>query len=111
MIDRESVKSEIARLEDTARTYADIEHLAIYYIIREMGETVTEEQELDDILPALRKYQRAKKQYALNILTQEGVNAELKKLVVEINEFLQSLYSGTTADAERAILGGIKKIV
>lgn len=64
--------------------------------------------ELNDIMPALKEYQNAKADFQQHKITQEGVNHHLKRLVVEINEFLVMLYSNTTSPEEREILDGIK---
>lgn len=64
--------------------------------------------ELNDILPALKEYQQAKTEFAQHKITQEGVNHALRRLVVEINEFITVLYSNTTAPEEREILSGLK---
>lgn len=64
--------------------------------------------ELNDILPALKKYQQAKTDFTQHKITQEGVNHSLRRLVVEINEFITVLYSNTTAPEEREILRDIK---
>lgn len=66
--------------------------------------------ELNDILPALKEYNQAKEEFKQHKITQEGVNHSLRRLVVEINEFITVLYSNTTAPEERKILSGLKSI-
>ncbi len=64
-------------------------------------------EELNDILPALKEYQRAKSEFMQHKITQEGVNHYLQRLIVEINEFITVLYSNTTSPEEREIIGNI----
>ncbi len=64
--------------------------------------------ELNDILPALKEYQQAKADFAQHKITQDGVNHYLRRLVVEINEFITVLYSNTAAPEERKILSDLR---
>ena len=72
------------------------------------NDTPTIQDELTDIMPSLSKYLKAKNKFKTKTTTQEGVNLELRKLVVEINEFLTVLYAHSTSPTEREILKKIK---
>ena len=65
-------------------------------------------QELNDILPSLDRYIQAKENFKNNTATQSGVNAELERLIVELNEFIVLLYSYSTDPSETDILKKIK---
>lgn len=75
---------------------------------KQINDNTSITNELNDILPALREYQQSKFEFAQHKITQEGVNHSLRRLVVEINEFITILYSNTTATEEREILKDLK---
>ena len=75
---------------------------------KQINANTTVTDELNDILPALKDYQQAKADFTQHKITQEGVNHALRRLVVEINEFITVLYSNTTAPEEREILSDLK---
>lgn len=66
-------------------------------------------QELSEILPALEEYTNAKQDFQNHTITQDGVNVTLSKLVVQINEFIDLLYSYSTDASESELLNKIRE--
>lgn len=116
MLSIDEIKKSIIELENGDTNYINCRNLASLYIILNHYKAHTESayksddvtNELNDILPALKEYQQAKEDFIQHKITQDGINHVLKRLVVEINEFITVLYSNTTAPEEREILNNIK---
>ena len=65
-------------------------------------------KELDDILPSYIDYIGSKRKSAMTLISDEYTCINMQRLCKEIKDFIQSLYTGTSSDAERNV---IKKLI
>lgn len=98
----------IDELEQSETSLSNVRNLSALYNVKthlvgtENYDSV--ERELKDILPSYRQYIDAKRQYQLKEVTIDRVHMHMKKLCQEIQEFIQTLYSGTESKEEREML-------
>lgn len=107
----EEINNTIEALEESSTTFGNCEKLASLYICREYLARRNEpklkdhelkvESEINDILPQYRDYCQVKRRYQLNEINEKPVISSMKKLCVEIKEFIQILYSNTDMEDER----------
>lgn len=94
-------------LENEAETLVDVSNLASLYIVRGERQKRLEslsdsvERELGDILPTYKKYCAIKRRYQLNELPDNAVVHALSNVLIEIEEFLYTLYTNTDLPIER----------
>lgn len=101
----------IYELENAPTTFQNCINLAALYTVRDhMLNARTEdvakredisEKELSDILPAYQSYVNKKREFQLGNMTIESVTNAMKKLCVEIEEFISILYSTTESKNDR----------
>lgn len=101
----------IKELEESDVTFENVRELACLYIVRtNLGEDKpvvinnNVEKELNDILPRYRDYCDIKRKYQLNEITEDAVIEAVKRLCLEIQEFIDSLYTSTNFYRERRLL-------
>lgn len=100
MITKNELLKSIREFEKNPQSYNDIEKLATFYIVYNQlfaeqpivhYQLNEQQQELDDIFPALHEYQT------------ERSRMNLQRLCNEIVEFIQSVYASTIDKEERLI--------
>ena len=114
MLDLEEINNTIKELENADTTFDTCIKLSALYTVKsnlEQPPRNETENELDDILPAYRKYINAKREYQLNGGDESSMIKYMKLLCVEISEFLNSLYSGTSTENEREFIKSIFPII
>lgn len=107
----EEIEDRIYDLEYEVTTAQNAIELAALYIIRDElykignnGVVTGVTEELNDILPAYRKYCDTKRKYQLHELTEEAVVHGLETVCKEIEDLIITIYSGTDMGKERRIL-------
>lgn len=101
------IQNTIKQLEQGETTFVNCEKLASLYIVSErLGNTDEVENELDDILPAYRKFCDVKRQYQSGFIDISVVLHQLELLCTEIQEFISVIYSNTNSPEERYIIVG-----
>lgn len=97
MLDLEEINNTISELENGETTFDTCIKLAALYTVRDkQSESVSEvEKELDDILPAYRKYVDVLKAYQMGNSSDSALLDCMQLLCQEIQEFIISLYSST----------------
>ena len=104
MIDINEINDTIRTLEAGDTTYENCMKLASLYTVRNHLADKATETELNDILPQYRKYCNIKRKYYFDEVAPDAVYQSLDYLCMEIQEFLDSLYTGTSSQNEREIL-------
>lgn len=106
-MDIQAIMDNINELENGITNVDNVQELANLYIVRDnllKHNTNPIEQELNDILPAYKKYCVTKRKFQLKEITEEAVLSDMKLLCQEISEFIHTLYSNTDFYKERALL-------
>lgn len=106
-MDIQAIMDNINELENSITNVDNVQELANLYIVRDnllKHNTNIVEQELNDILPAYKKFCNTKTKYQLHEVTEEAVLDDMKLLCQEISEFIHTLYSNTDFYKERALL-------
>ncbi len=102
----------IADLEKSESSLSNIRNLSALYTVRDKlspkTETDTTRKELDDILPSYIEYVTSKRHSAMTLTSDEFVLINMQKLCKEIREFIHTLYTSTSSEAERKV---IKKLI
>ena len=111
MLDLQEINNTIEQLENGDTNFANCQKLASLYIVRdnlqkakiqpESGQIDGVEKELSDILPQYRLYVTVKRKYQLHELPKEAVMLAMTDVCQEIQEFIQTLYTGTDMAYER----------
>jgi len=104
MIDMNKINDTILELEAGDTTYENCIKLAALYTIQSRTSNDTGETELNEILPQYKKYCEVKRRHYFDEVTVEAVHESLNYLCIEIQEFLDTLYIGTSSPDEREIL-------
>ena len=99
----------IAELRAGATNYANCDKLACLVICRQFlteNSDIKEKviQEYTDILPKYREYCEIKKQYQTGDLSEQKLINAMKDVCVEIQEFIETLYTNTELLQERTII-------
>lgn len=113
MLDIEEIDNTIEELLEGPTTFDNVNKLASLYIVKDhiqnrmettpdTSENVVDE--LDDILPAYRKYKEIKKQFQLKEVTKELVISSMKNVCREITEFIYALYGNTECEECRNLI-------
>lgn len=105
----EEINNTIEALEQSSTTFGNCEKLASLYICKEylnrqpvIDTQQAVEREINDILPQYRNYCNIKRRYQLNEISKAPVISSVEKVCIEIEEFIQTLYSSTDMEEERA---------
>lgn len=103
MLDLVMINETIRELENGDTTFDSCIKLSALYQVRKELELPQSqvEDELDDILPAYRKYIQTKIQYQMGAGSENSVINCIQLLCQEILEFINSLYSSTNGENER----------
>ena len=102
-----AIEEAIQTLENDDTTFDNVSELASLYICRQyMNKPLNlmvsgTQKELEDILPYYMKYTDIKKRYQLNQTSEGEVIQGIKNVCREIQEFIETLYSGTDMNKER----------
>ena len=105
MLDINEIQNTIKQLEDGDTTFDACIKLASLYIVADRLNVSDEvESELSDILPAYQIYKEVKRRYQMNDTTFDKVLSSLAILSQEIDEFIDTLYTGTDDVKERHII-------
>ena len=102
-----AIEEAIQTLENDDTTFDNVSELASLYICRQyMNKPLnlmvsSTQKELEDILPYYMKYKDIKKRYHLNQTSEGEVIQGIKNVCREIQEFIETLYSGTDMNKER----------
>ena len=111
MLDLIEIKNTVRELEQGDTTFDACIKLASLYTVLDKLDTPTEpdgiENELDDILPAYKIFRDVKRRYQLQEVTQDKVINQIVIVCNEIEEFINTLYSGTDMPEERHIIVGM----
>ena len=103
----------ISELENNEETsLSNIRNLsALYNVKAHIIETQKDKttKELNDILPSYLIYVDTKRRYQLKEITETNVLLQLGNVCHEIQEFMQTLYSGTDTPEERRIIQDLIK--
>lgn len=100
----------IKELEESDVTFDNVRELACLYIVRsnlnnDASVAVNSvEKELNDILPRYKDYCEIKRKYQLNEINEEALLQAVKNLCLEIQEFIESLYTSTDFYRERKLI-------
>lgn len=106
-MDLRIIEDTITELEEAETTLENVQELAYLYIIRDKlskpstTNSNSVEKEYKDILPEYQNYVRIKQLYQRHELTDEAILPALKRVCLEIIEFIQILYSSTDLVKER----------
>lgn len=102
-MDIKIIKEAIQKLENSDTTIDNVAELSYLYIVREYlnGREDNVKKELNDILPAYNDYINCKRKFQLHKDNSDSMIYCFRILCEEIEEFICSLYSGTTTGKER----------
>lgn len=112
------IEDTIAELEQDATSFENCEKLASLYICRDnylkrfstvsdVSESVSHDYvatELQDILPAYKKYVETKRRYQQFEVVDKMLTYAMQNLCDEIVDFIAELYHNTETQAERALI-------
>lgn len=102
----------ITDLEKAESSLSNVRNLSALYNVRthliENKPKDIARKELDDILPSYIDYIGSKRKSAMTLISDEYTCINMQRLCKEIKDFIQSLYTGTSSDAERNV---IKKLI
>ena len=103
-MDIKIIEDTIKMLETSLTTADNVQELANLYIVRDnllKTDTNIVEQELNDILPAYKKFCTTKTKYQRQEVTEDAVIHDMKIVCQELKEFILSLYSNSDFYKER----------
>lgn len=101
------IERTIRELETGETSFDACQKLASLYVIRNEVNKFEEdnvEKELNDILPMYQMYVKTKRRYQRHEVSSVAVEESMKAVCKEIEEFIQTLYTGTEMTEEREIL-------
>ena len=104
MLDITEINNTIEELENGSTTFDNCLKLASLYIVRDNYKQDEVEEELDDILPAYRKYVDIKTKFQLHETTQEAVIFSLETVCSELKELIITLYKCADFEQEREVI-------
>jgi hypothetical protein len=102
-----AINEAIETLENSDTNFENVSELASLYICRANLQNLSNRQiervedELEDILPYYTKYREIKTRYQLNQTTEGEVILGIKNVCREIQQFIDTIYSGTDMNKER----------
>ena len=98
-----AINEAITDLEGGDTTQENVEELAALYVVRNNLQSTEDKtrSELQDIFPYYTKYKEIKKRYQMNQTIEYELSKAMKDVCKEIEEFIISLYSGTSMHKER----------
>ena len=100
-MDKTVVDEMINELENSDTTFQNCNDLAALYKVRDELGAAKVENEIDDILPAYRKYIETKTLYQLGQTDKESVIKSLDFVCQEIFDLIKTLYSCSDMPLER----------
>ncbi len=104
IMDIKAIEDNIKELENSITNVDNVQELACLYIVRDnllKQDTNIVEQELNDILPAYKKFCITKTKYQMQEVTEDAVVHDMKIVCQELKEFILSLYSNSDFYKER----------
>lgn len=105
-----AINAAIEDLEASETAVNTVQELAALYIVKdymenpEKGANLRVEREINDILPAYKKYCVIKRRFQVGEVQIEAINTAMKVLCKELGDLLCALYSGTNSDEERTAM-------
>lgn len=103
-MDIKAIEDNIKELENGITNVDNVQELASLYIVRDnllKMDINPVEQELNDILPAYKKFCNTKTKYQLQEVTEDAVIHDMKMICQELQEFILSLYNNSDFYKER----------
>ena len=106
----EEIQSEIKTLERDATTFSNVSKLASLYIVNERLQNGTQaivdgiQRELNDILPAYRKYVEVKRECQLKNTDKTALIDSIQLVCKELQEFILILYNNTECEECRNLI-------
>ena len=109
MLNIDEINATIQQLEGSPTTFDTCMKLASLYTVRDkMGvDENPVEQEVREILPQYEKYCSVKRMFQMREIGEQAVFESMAIVCVEIEEFINTLYSSTDTDTERTIIKGM----
>lgn len=111
------INNTIKELESADSSLSNIRNLASLYIVQGQMQnklnTVLQQSndvvlnELYEVIPSYKQYVIAKRRRQLNEISNDLVFDALNRLGKELKDFIKSLYTATSSENERLILGKI----
>ncbi len=111
----EEIQNEIKTLENDATTFSNVSKLASLYIVNErLQNAFTEavdapDRELNDILPAYRKYVEVKREFQLKNTDKTALIDSIQLVCKELQEFISTLYNNTECEECRNLIQNMIK--
>lgn len=115
MLDIEEIDNTIETLENGSTTFDNVLKLASLYIVKEhMQNAFTEsvdapERELNDVLPAYRKYKDIKRDFQLGNSSKDNLISTMKSVCTELKEFITTLHHNTECEECRNLIQNMIK--
>ena len=106
----EEIQNEIKTLENDDTTFSNVSKLASLYIVNERLQNVlrtkidSTQRELNDILPAYRKYVEVKKEFQLKNTDKTALIDSIQLVCKELQEFILTLYNNTECEECRNLI-------
>ena len=106
----EEIQNEIKTLENDATTFSNVSKLASLYIVNEHLQNGTQtivdgiQRELNDILPAYRKYVEVKREFQLKNTDKTALIDSIQLVCKELQEFISTLYNNTECEECRNLI-------
>ena len=108
------VNSMIRELEQSDSSLSTARNLAALYIIQgqlqgRLDDVLSKSDdavltELYEVIPSYKQYVIAKRRQQLNEISNDAVLSALTRLGKEIKDFIRTLYTSTSSEAERKVL-------
>ena len=106
----DEIDSMIEELSQSDGSLSTVRNLAALYIVQEKLNDIQNQTndrvltELYEVIPSYKQYVIAKRRQQLNEISDEVVLNTLTRLGKEIRDFIRTLYTSTSSDAERKVL-------
>ena len=106
----EEIQNEIKTLENDATTFSNVSKLASLYIVNERlqngAQTIVDgiQRELNDILPAYKKYVEIKREFQLKNADKTALIDSIQLVCKELQEFISTLYNNTECEECRNLI-------
>ena len=109
-MDIDEIQNEIKTLENDATTFSNVSKLASLYIVNERLQNTLQtkidsiQRELNDILPAYRKYIGVKREFQLKNADKKALINSTQLVCKELQEFILTLYNNTECEECRNLI-------
>ena len=109
MLNIDEINATIRQLEQSNTTFDTCSKLASLYIVRDkIGvDQNPVEQEVREILPQYERYCSVKRMFQMREIGEQAVFESMAIVCLEVEEFINTLYSSTDTDTERQIIKGM----